>query len=157
MRRITLAVVATAAVLVLLFSYRTSTSGPLAASSSPSRAHVVSGGGSTGATSAAASGPPPSAAGSGTVVVDGNAEATRYGPVQVEVSIAAGKITAVKAIQYPTDTRLDQEINNQAIPELASQVLSAQNAHIDGVSGATYTTEGYITSLQSALDAANFK
>jgi uncharacterized protein with FMN-binding domain len=73
------------------------------------------------------------------------------------VSIAAGKITAVKAIRYPTDTRLDQEINNQAIPVLASQVLSAQNAHIDGVSGATYTTEGYVTSLQSALDAANFK
>jgi uncharacterized protein with FMN-binding domain len=156
MRRITLAVVATAAVLVLLFSYRTSTSGPLAASSSVSRAHVVSGSGSSGATPAAASGRPPSAL-AGTVVVDGTAEATRYGPVQVEVSIADGKITAVKAIQYPTDTRLDQEINNQAIPELASQVLSAQSAHIDGVSGATYTTEGYVTSLQSALDAANFK
>lgn len=157
MRRITLAIVATVAVLVLLFSYRTSTSGPLTASSSVSRAHVVSGGGSSGATSAAGSGPAPSAVSSGTVVVDGNAEATGYGPVQVEVSIAAGKITAVKAIQYPTDTRLDQQINDQAIPELARQVLSAQSAHIDGVSGATYTTEGYVTSLQSALDAANRK
>jgi uncharacterized protein with FMN-binding domain len=79
---------------------------------------------------------------------------TRYGAVQVEVVITNGTITDVIALQYPTAGREDQQINSRAIPQLRSQVLAAQSAKIDGVSGATFTTDGYISSLQSALDAA---
>ena len=82
---------------------------------------------------------------------------TRYGIVQVQVVLTGGTITDVTAVQYPQQERTDQEINSQAIPLLRSQVLAAGSAKIDGVSGATFTSEGYITSLQSALDAAGFQ
>lgn len=82
---------------------------------------------------------------------------TRYGIVQVQATITDGKITDVTALAYPDRERRDVEINEQAIPELRNQVLAAQSANVQGVSGATYTTEGYLTSLQSALDAAGFR
>ncbi|MGS0685385.1 FMN-binding protein [Nakamurella sp. GG22] len=91
------------------------------------------------------------------VTVDGAAEMTRYGIVQVQVVLTGGAITDVTALEYPQQDRTDREINSQAIPLLRSQVLAAQSAKIDGVSGATFTSEGYITSLQSALDAAGFQ
>ncbi len=93
---------------------------------------------------------------SGPLVVDGDSEMTRYGPLQVRVTITAGRITDVTAIQYPTAERRDLEINSSALPQLGAEVLAAQSAKVDVVSGATYTTEGYLTSLQSALDAAHF-
>lgn len=95
-------------------------------------------------------------AATGSVTVDGAAEMTNYGAVQVRVVIANGAITDVIAVDYPQQDRTDREINSQAIPMLRSQALSAQSAKIDGVSGATFTTEGYVASLQSALDAAGF-
>ncbi len=82
---------------------------------------------------------------------------TRYGPVQVQVTITDGKITDVTAVEYPQEEPRDQEINAEAIPELRNQVLAAQSANVQGVSGATFTTEGYVASVQSALDAAGFK
>ena len=82
---------------------------------------------------------------------------TRFGPVQVEVVVAAGRITKATAIEYPTENPRDAEINAVAIPDLQAQVIAAQSAQIDGVSGATYTTEGFTTSLQSALDQVKFK
>ena len=88
-------------------------------------------------------------------VVNGGAADTRYGPVQVQITVTGGKITAVTAIEYPQEERRDAEINAQAIPELQAQALSAQSAQIDGVSGATFTTEGFEQSLQSAIDAAH--
>lgn len=91
------------------------------------------------------------------MTVDGAAEMTQYGIVQVQVVLTGGAITDVTALQVPQQDRTDREINSQAIPLLRSQVLAAQSAKIDGVSGATFTSEGYITSLQSALDAAGFK
>ena len=91
-----------------------------------------------------------------TQTVQGAEEMTRYGAVQVDVTITGGVITDVQAVQYPTRERRDQEINDAAIPELRNQVLSAQSAHVAGVSGATYTTQGYLASVQSALDAAGF-
>lgn len=97
-------------------------------------------------------GPSPAAS----VTVDGAEEMTRYGVVQVEVIITNGVITEVTALQYPQSDRKDVQINSRAIPQLRAQVLSAQSAKIDGVSGATFTTDGYVTSLQSALDAAGF-
>ena len=71
------------------------------------------------------------------------------------LSVALGELVPkALALQYPTAGREDQQINSRAIPQLRSQVLAAQSAKIDGVSGATFTTDGYISSLQSALDAA---
>jgi uncharacterized protein with FMN-binding domain len=72
----------------------------------------------------------------------------------VQIKMSGTRITSSNAIVYPTDTQRDQEINNQAIPQLNSETVQAQSAGIDTVSGATYTSDGYRTSLQSALDAA---
>ncbi|MBN9611380.1 MAG: hypothetical protein BGO26_00510 [Actinobacteria bacterium 69-20] len=89
-------------------------------------------------------------------VADGAVEGTPYGPVQVQVTVAAGRITNVTAIQQPSEERRSQEINAMALPQLQSEVLSAQSSQIDAVSGATYTSEGFVASLQSALDVAHF-
>jgi uncharacterized protein with FMN-binding domain len=79
---------------------------------------------------------------------------TRWGPVQVAVTIANGKITNVNTLASPSDRQKSVSINSRATPILRSEALSAQSANIDGVSGATYTSEGYAQSLQSALDQA---
>jgi uncharacterized protein with FMN-binding domain len=63
-------------------------------------------------------------------------------------------VTEVTAVQYPTDNPRDQEINSYALPRLRTEALQAQSAEIDTVSGATYTSDGYRQSLQSALDSA---
>ncbi|MEV7216217.1 FMN-binding protein [Kitasatospora cineracea] len=84
--------------------------------------------------------------------VTGSAVNTRYGPVQVKVTVAGGKISKIDVVQYPTRDRRDQEINSSAIPQLNQEALAAQSADIDVVSGATYTSDGYTRSLQSALD-----
>lgn len=86
--------------------------------------------------------------------VTGDAAPTRYGPVQVAVTFSGQKITRIQVLEYPTETGRDQEINSYAIPQLNQQAMSAQSANIDGVSGATYTSEGYQQSLQSAIDKA---
>ncbi len=85
---------------------------------------------------------------------DGSVVDTRYGPVQVEVSVANGKVTDVTALELPNQDRRSANISSRAEPLLRSEALSAQSATIDGVSGATYTSDGYAQSLQSALDAA---
>jgi uncharacterized protein with FMN-binding domain len=183
MKRIALTAFSTLAVLVLLFLYPTSTgnSGTTAAEA-VSAARVVTSGGTTATTTG--QGPDPATAGSaGTgsttgsspargatagpsatpgaasrpaITVDGASEMTSYGVVQVRVVIANGAITDVTAVQYPQSEREDIRINSKAVPMLRAQVLAAQSAKIDGVSGATFTTDGYVTSLQSALDAAGF-
>ena len=89
-----------------------------------------------------------------TKTVTGDAAETRYGPVQLAVTFSGKKITRIEVLQYPTETGRDQEINSYAIPQLNQQAMSAQSANIDGVSGATYTSEGYQQSLQSAIDKA---
>ena len=89
-----------------------------------------------------------------TTTVTGNAAATRYGPVTVEVTITGGRVTAVDAIQYPTAKSRDRQINARAVPQLNQEALNAQSARLDVISGATYTSVGYMTSLQSALDKA---
>ncbi len=76
-----------------------------------------------------------------------------YGAVQVRITVSGGRITAVTVPQYPSGGRSD-EINAQAVPTLVSETLSAQSARVDMVSGATFTSEGYTTSLQNALDQA---
>jgi uncharacterized protein with FMN-binding domain len=77
-----------------------------------------------------------------------------YGDVQVQVVISAGSITDVKALQYPTDRPQSAYISSVAIPYLHDEVLKAQSAQIDIISGATFTSESYAQSLQSALARA---
>ncbi|GLW57383.1 FMN-binding protein [Kitasatospora phosalacinea] len=84
----------------------------------------------------------------------GSAVNTRYGPVQVVVTMAGTRISRIDVVQYPTRDRRDQEINERAVPVLNQEAIAAQSADIDVVSGATYTSEGYTRSLQSALDQA---
>jgi uncharacterized protein with FMN-binding domain len=77
---------------------------------------------------------------------------TRYGPVQVVVTLANGKLTDVQVLQTPSDNGRDRQIAARAVPRLTQEALAAQSATIHTVSGATYTSHGYIDSLQSALD-----
>ena len=88
-------------------------------------------------------------------VLPGDTVATEWGPVQVELTVVDGRITDVVALQYPSGNPRDQQINAYALPVLHDEVVAAQSAHIDHVSGATVTSDGYLTSLQSALDKVN--
>lgn len=74
-----------------------------------------------------------------------------YGTVQVQVTMAGGRLTDVKALQLPSDRSRSRSISSAAAPILRSEALAAQSANIDGVSGATYTSQGYAQSLQGAL------
>jgi uncharacterized protein with FMN-binding domain len=80
---------------------------------------------------------------------------TQYGPVQVRVTLQGDRIAEVAALQLPNDRSRSVEISNYAAPRLRDEALQAQSANIDVVSGATYTSQGYIKSLQAALDSAN--
>lgn len=75
----------------------------------------------------------------------------------MQITVSGGQITAAEAIEYPNNDRHDQQINAYAIPILNAEAVEAQSASIDAVSGATVTSDGYITSLQSAIDAANLR
>jgi uncharacterized protein with FMN-binding domain len=97
--------------------------------------------------------PTPTKAASGTFL--GASAQTRYGPVQIKITYAAGRVTGVVAVQLPSGRSRDAEINNYAVPILEQETLAAQSAKINAVSGATYTSDGYVQSLQSALDAAH--
>jgi uncharacterized protein with FMN-binding domain len=98
---------------------------------------------------------PSASASAKSTTVNGAAGNTRYGPVQVQINVTSGKIVKADAIVYPTQDPRDQEINSFAIPQLDDEVLQAQSASIDSVSGATFTSDGYLTSLQSAIDQAH--
>jgi uncharacterized protein with FMN-binding domain len=74
--------------------------------------------------------------------------------VQVQLTVAGGVITDVTVVEYPSGNGKDQQINARALPVLVQETLDAQSARIDMVSGATVTSEGYLESLQGALDQA---
>jgi len=150
MRRIVLWCMSTLTVLVLLFGYHTSTSSQAAAGGQSSAVAPVQSG--SDATSGTASSGTASSGTSSTVT--GDEASTRWGPVQVELTVANGTITDVSVVQYPNGNGKDQQINARALPVLIQETLDAQNATIDMVSGATVTSEGYLESLQSALDKA---
>jgi major membrane immunogen (membrane-anchored lipoprotein) len=159
MRRIVLWVLSTLSALVLLFGYSTSTSGPLATGpqSSIESSPTISSSGTASGTSGGASGSRGGSAGSGapgSSTVTGSVADTRWGPVQVQLTVAAGKVTVVSVVQYPNGNGKDQEINDHALPILTQETVDSQSADIDMVSGATVTSDGYIESLQSALDQA---
>lgn len=156
MRRITLWIVGTVCGLILLFSYTTSAG--IFGDSDDNDTQDASGGDTTDTTTSSSSTTTASSgasAASGTTY-DGDVVETRYGDVQVQVVISGGEIVDVVALQTPGGDRKNIEINNRAVPVLRQAVLDAQSADIDSVSGATYTSEAYVESLQSALDAANF-
>lgn len=101
------------------------------------------------ATSSAAA---PAAPAASTRTVTGDTEQTPYGPLQVQVTYTGTRITAITELQTPSEGRRSVEINAQAGPMLTQEALSSQSAKIDSISGATYTSQGYIQSLQSAID-----
>lgn len=86
----------------------------------------------------------------------GSSVNTRFGPVQVQVTISGGAITDVTALQLTNSDGRSVQISNRAAPILASEVLASQSAQVSNVGGATYTTRAYLQSLQSALDQASF-
>jgi uncharacterized protein with FMN-binding domain len=180
MRRITMWFIATVVVVVLLFSYRTSLGGRIASGTAANGAGLPGGtnggagpDGGTGAAPGIVTQPSggattaPSAQPSATTgattggdqntVVNGSVAQTRWGPVQVQVTIKSGRIVDVTTLEVPNGNFRDQEINSYAVPMLREEVLTAQSARIDTISGATVTSDGYVESLQAALDAAHFK
>jgi uncharacterized protein with FMN-binding domain len=151
MRRVILAVTGTIAGLVALLSFKShapslsaAASGTGAASSSSSSSVSVPGEFPTG--SQAANLP------AGETALTGRVATTVYGPVQVQLIVRNNEIVKVAILQQPTNTIHDIQIGQFAFPELISETLKAQSAKVDAVSGASYTSAGYIQSLQSALD-----
>jgi len=160
MRRVILAVTGTIAGLVALLSFKSHVP------SAPVAATTGTGGTSTSASSTSTSGggqtevvpgafPQGSIAKNlpaGETAVDGKVANTSYGPVQIQLIKRSGKIVKVAVLVQPTNTLHDVQIGEFAFPKLISETLAAQDAKIDAVSGASYTSAGYIQSLQSALD-----
>ena len=153
MRRVILAVTATIAGLVALLSFKshaptlaaaTGTTGGSPTSSSSSSSSSVPGEFPTGSAA------PKLTAGQSTLT--GHVANTVYGPVQIQLVVQDSKIVKVAILEQPTNTIHDIQIGEFAFPRLISETLTAQNAKIDAVSGASYTSAGYIASLQSALD-----
>ena len=163
-RRGIIALVTTALALVLLFTFKTpaapvvgSTDGSGGTSGSTAIAEATPAPAATGASGtgpAATATPDPTAATTtAAVTVTGSTVSTRFGDVAVQITIDSGKITDVQSLALPTG-RHSGEISDYVAPILASEVLQAQSANIDIVSGATYTTEAYAESVQSAIDQA---
>lgn len=98
----------------------------------------------------------PVASGPADGTYDGAVINTRYGAQQVQVVISSGQISDVIVLQTQTADRKSEQISSRANPILREEVLSAQSAQVANVSGATYTSQSYMQSLQSALDAAGF-
>ena len=161
MRRIVIALAGTVSGLVMLFSYHTSlgaagtlgatavgatavpagTATPRTTASTPM---ATSGGTTSGGTATSASS-----------TVTGAVAQTRWGPVQVQIAVGAQAFTDVNAVQHPSGNSRSQQINDYALPVLAQEAMAAQSARIDHVSGATVTSDGYVQSLQSAIDRAH--
>lgn len=133
----------------------TATASPSASASSGSSGSSGSAasGSSSGSTSSGSTGQTPSS-GLRDGTYTGAAANTRYGPVQVQITVSGGSITDVQVPEYPSSNGRDQQINSRALPTLMDETIQAQSAQVDMVSGATYTSTGYRTSLQSALDQA---
>ncbi|OII19217.1 FMN-binding protein [Curtobacterium sp. MCBA15_013] len=114
----------------------------------PAQQSTTSGAGTTGSSTGTTGGS------SATGTFTGDTTQTRYGPVQVQITVANGTITDVTALQLTNSDGRSVQISQQAAPILRQEALQAQSAQIQSVSGATFTSEGYTTSLQSAIDRA---
>jgi uncharacterized protein with FMN-binding domain len=140
-RRVVLATAATVSGVVLLLS--------LKPSSDP--ASAAAGGAAPQQTAAAQESPQGGAQAAGSGTVTGDAVQTQYGAVQVRLTVSNGKITKSEAVQAPKGGTSDQK-TALSVPKLNQEAVAAGSADIDSVSGATYTSNGYKKSLQSALD-----
>lgn len=155
MRRISYWVLCSISTLVLLVGFDASRHGGTTTAGTPPAA-ITSGQSPTtsGTDSASGSGKTGASGGTRTTTVTGDVVSTQWGPVQVQLVVRGGTITAVKVLQYPNGNSRDVEIANYSLPILIQETTQSQNAQIDMVSGATYTSQGYVQSLQSALDRA---
>jgi FMN-binding domain len=150
MRRVILAVTGTIAGLVALLSFK---------SHAPSLSTAAASTGASGSSAASGTGtsqgvPVQGATNlpAGERAITGNVANTVYGPVQVQLVVHDNKIIKVAILEQPESTIHDLQIGQFAFPRLISETIAAQSAKIDAVSGASYTSQGYIQSLQSALD-----
>ena len=156
MKRLILAVAGTIAGLVALLSFQIHP-GPATVGSLPSATlgpvpSPVTPSARTGA--AAGTGPSPPSAGPSAVTTLGQAVTDQYGTIQVRIVTVGKQIRSVAFAQLVGDEELSDLINAQAGPVLLQRTLVAQSANVDTVSGATYTSNAYRQSLQSALDKA---
>ncbi|MEU6552587.1 FMN-binding protein [Streptomyces sp. NPDC046915] len=140
-RRVVLATAATVSGVVLLLA--------LKPASDPASAQAA--GAAPQQTAAGQESPQGGAAAAGTGAVTGDVVQTQYGPVQVRLTVANGKVTKAEAVQAPKGGTSDQK-TALSVPKLNQEAVASGNANIDSVSGATYTSTGYKKSLQSALD-----
>jgi uncharacterized protein with FMN-binding domain len=160
MKRVALTIVATVTGLVLLLQYKTPPSGagrpaalaPVSPSSSAGSASAVPSRRHPHRTHHRAS-PSATPKAATTQSALGAAITTRYGPVQVKVTETSNRITDVTAVQLPSQDSHSQSIAAYAAPKLRQEAITADSARINVVSGATYTSDGYAQSLQSALDS----
>ena len=144
-KRAIAAIITTALALALLFSFKTPASSA-SALGLPGRAAIAPG-------TSAAPATPLTVATKGGGTFTGVVVQDPYGQVQVQVTMTGGKITDVTALQLPSQGRSGL-ISQSVAPILQGEAISAQSASIDTVSGATYTSQAYAQSLQSALDLA---
>jgi uncharacterized protein with FMN-binding domain len=175
MRRVIIAVVGTVAGLVALLSFKSHSAVPAVAAGTGTGTSTGTGTGTgigtgtgtgagtgsgtgtgtstgTGKKAKKASGGTGATSTSGERDVTGDVANTVYGPVQIRLVVRGSRIITVDILQQPSGTEHDLQIGEFAFPRLIAETLSAQSARIDSVSGATYTSGGYIKSLQSAID-----
>jgi uncharacterized protein with FMN-binding domain len=143
------AIAATVAAVILLFSFKT-----------PEPVRPRTAGADATLSRPAADGSPTAAASNNAGSLKGGQYTgqdilTRFGDIQVTVTISGGRITEVQALRLPFDRQRSADISQYAAPQLHDEVLQAQSAQIDTISGATYTSDGYAQSVQSALDQAH--
>lgn len=149
-------VFASTVILVLGWQAGTTVLGSSTTTTSTDSSSTQSGG--TGASSSTASTSTESAPTAGVTdgTYTGDSIQTRFGAVQVSITVTGGAITDVTALQLTDHDSKSVQISNRAAPILREEVLAAQSASVSNVSGATYTARAYLTSVQSALDQAGF-
>lgn len=141
---------------ILLTGWQTGTqAGGISTIASSTTATGTTGSTGTGSTGTGTSGSSGSSGTSASGTYKGTAVQTRFGPVQVQITVANGKITDITALQLTNTDGKSIQISNRAAPLLRSKVLAAQSADVQTVSGATITSDAYLTSVQAAIDAAH--
>ena len=161
MKRIVLAFFGTGLGLVALLSFKShghpvGAGAALPSATLPGASSSASASSSPRASQSTSAPPNPSSSAASRTIV-GDAIQTQYGVVQIKATVSGSKIADVSYVQLTAYDGRSQQINSYAAPILLQETLSAQSANIDTVSGATYTSEGYVQSLQSALDKAGIK
>lgn len=163
MRRAVLAVTGLAVGTPLLVALKLGPAGPQASAADAAsaartgaadKAGAADPGGEEGATPASQEPRKPAKPATGRRTVVGTAQDTPYGAVKVQIVLNGAKITDVQAVDLPQTEPRSISLNERAIPQLRKEVLAKQGADVDTVSGATFTSEGYLNSLQAALDSA---